>query len=1155
MNFLFNKTTFGYFTLLILSTTSCKKNTKEISIFDPKFEIVNLLDSSSIEYGVISWKISSSKRNTFQSAYQIIASSKKDFKDSTEADLWHSGKILSNESINIAYKGKKPQNYESAFLKIRIWDTKGNCSDWSETTSFSFSLDSNEWKSAKWIGINKIEESENIDKEFTKLSARYLRKEFEITKDVKSAKVYYSGLGWSQLYVNEKKTNEYELSPSASHYGASVYYLADDITDKIKKGTNVIAVVLGNGRLVASRNIYSADVKKYGLPRLILKAVITYQDGSIEIINSDQTWKGTNQGPITENNEYHGEKYDARKELTNWHTAAFDASNWKDVDILTSPGGNLMLQRMPAIKVKKTFPAITITKSNSGNYVIDFGQEITGVLKSKLKGKKGQKIIFKHAQVLEDGGNPFYENVSTHTDEYIFGEKNETNYTPTFTYHGFRYAEIIGLEYEPQLSDFEALHLYNDMNINGTLVTSDKMTNKILSNCQNSIEGNYKNIPMDDPCRDERHGYLGDRVEVMKSESYFFDIESFYTKWLRDIYETQRANGEISQQAPAYWEYYDKTVIWPGGYINFCDILYKQYGRLDLLKLHYPKTKKWWMFTYENYIAKGNFPKEMLGDWVAPPSEKRKIHTENPSRKTNDIYGGAMFFIYYTKLLKNHAQVIGKEADVKYYDEFLSSFIPKVKENFFDKKEMTYGSNTATENILPLAFGVVEAENKEKILYNLIENIDIKFKGHPSGVSGSKFLYRLLAENGFTDKAFEIATQKTYPSYGYMVENGATSIWELWNGNTALPDMNSKNNVMNIGDYPIWVFENIGGIANSENSIGFKTIKMKPSIPNALNFANATYNSKYGTIKSEWKKENLKFKWRISIPCNTKAQVYFPTTDEKSIYDGGKLIIDSKDFKKIGIEKNYVIYEMGSGDYDFECNYDIQNYNIFSDMAKTPTFEFGDTADTKPILININNTEPDSEIRYTLDGSEPTQSSNVFEKPFMVDKFTYIQARTFAKNKKPSFVNKIQIDIYDSSKSGINYKYYLGQFKKIPDFRKLSLEKKGTVENPKIDLIDHRADFWAAEFEGFLNIETKGKYTFYLTSDDGSKFYLNNKLVIDNDGIHGIVEKTYSQVFEKGKYPFKIEYFEGDWGENLIVYIEGPGIRKQFFPKSMISRE
>lgn len=908
-----------YFVLLSVLSFFVVQIQAQVSITNLRCEQLKNPLGIDVQQPRFSWQLESKQRNVEQTSYQIIVSSSKEKLAAGNGDVWNSGIITSSQAIQVSYAGAALQSAKTYFWKVNAITNKGAVVG-NETAFFSTGLlNAADWK-AKWIGYDKASAWDSVT-QWSRLSARYLRKEFTNTTAVKRATVYISGLGLYELYINGKTIGDQVLAPNPTDYRKSFFYNTHDVTAEIKNGSNAIATILGNGRFFTMRQNYKTQKHNtFGYPKLLLQLEIEYANGTKQTIVSDESWKLNVDGPIRTNNEYDGEEYDANKELTGWDKAGFNDKQWMNAELVQAPAGKLIAQMSEPMKVMQTIKPLSIKKTATGSYIIDMGQNFAGWLKlQNIKGRRGDKITMKFAESLLPNGELFIANLrdAKVTDVYTMKGTGAESWKPSFVYHGFRYVEVSGFSSAPALNNFVGELVYDAIETTGSFTSSNTTLNAVYKNAWWGIASNYKGMPVDCPQRNERQPWLGDRVIGAMGESYLFDNAKLYAKWMDDIQQSQTDEGAIPDVAPAFWNYYSDDVTWPAAFITISNNLYNQYGDVKPIQKNYASMKKWMWYMRDKYLVNDIMTRDKYGDWCVPPEDLNLIHAKDSSRLTD---GKLIASAYYYKLLsymQRFAKLTGNDADSKEYGDLADKMRIAFQNKYYNAAKQYYANNTITANLLPLYFGICPDSLREKVFENVYYKIHVESNDHIStGLIGTQYLFRGLTEYNNTNLAFKLASNTTYPSYGYMAANGATTIWELWNGNTAAPNMNSQNHVMMLGDLLIWYYENLAGIRSDKTDVGFKKIIMKPSIPEGLGFVKASYNSLHGLIKSEWKKTNDIFEWNISVPANTSARVFIPAKSQADVLEAGKAL--QADIKVIQWKNEVLTVEVPSGDYQFK---------------------------------------------------------------------------------------------------------------------------------------------------------------------------------------------------------------------------------------------
>ena len=894
------------FILLALSATMCINAGVKLSAV--------LLDAQDNPVGVgntapaFSWQIQSKSNDVVQTAYQIVVATSKAGLNGNSGMVWNSGKVVSDKSVNIIYKGAKLQSATKYYWKVNVWTNKGDAKSAVKTFTTTL-LNPSEW-TAKWIGIDGKFNTD--DQKRTILPARYLRNEFSVSGKVTRATLYIAGAGSTYAYINGKKVSNDVFGSLPSWFPTAINFTTYDVTPLITKGNNAIGILLGNGRYLSMRN----DNTMFGMPRVIAQLVIETPAGKTTVV-TDGSWKATDQGPIRENNEYDGEKYDARMELGNWASAGYDASAWKNADEMKNPTELLRPQMSPSLCINEQFKGKTVKKVGDDRYIIDMGQNFVGWTRVSFNGKKGQTIKLRFSETLQNNDTELYVanlRSALAEDHYTPAADGPFTWEPQLTYHGGRYIEVSGLGYEPSINDFTACVIYDKMNTAGTFESSSQLLNQIYKNAYWGIRGNYRGMPTDCPQRDERLGWLGDRATGCYSESLVFNNNLFYNKWLLDIEESMSPEGAISDVSPRYWTLWRPNVTWPSAYFYAADMVYQRFGNDYSIRHRYDSMRKFILFVKNKFYDNGIVTSDTYGDWCMPPEKKELIHSQDPARRTDGRILSTTVYYDLLRLMEKFARLNGRMADVAEYEAMRAQIREAYNKTFFDKTKGCYGNNTVTANILSLQLGLVPDAYRQQVIDNIVAvtNGPI-FNGHIStGVLGVQHLMRGLTRNGHGDLALKIATNDTYPSWGYMVKHGATTFWELWNGDTADPAMNSGNHVMLIGDFVVWMYEDLAGIRNDveEDSYGYKKILMQPAFIDGLDHAAATYASPYGPIASNWTRTGDNLTWNITVPANATAKVVVPAKFRIAPKVGNGV-------RTVSSDAGNTVIELGSGDYKF----------------------------------------------------------------------------------------------------------------------------------------------------------------------------------------------------------------------------------------------
>ncbi|MGN1214815.1 MAG: family 78 glycoside hydrolase catalytic domain [Candidatus Cryptobacteroides sp.] len=850
------------------------------------------------------WKMDDRRPGITQEAYLVRVM------DADGKEIWNSGRVASPLSVHIPYEGPALKGGEKYSWNVTVWNNKDKAASTSPTTGWINPLDEGQWSGAEWIGLPGDGKTISDEESQYDLPARYLRRELILGSGVKSATLYVSGLGNSYCYINGKRVGDDVFGPLPTLYDVSVPYLMYDVTGLLKAGDNAIGAALGNGRYFGTRNgdDYGMNTLRFGYPCLLAKLLVRYEDGREETIVSDTGWMATDNGPVTRNNEYDGEHYDASLELGDWTKAGYSCSGtWRPAVLMPAPKGKMRAQFAPSMVVQDEIVPKEVRRTADGRIIVDLGQNVAGWLRVHLKGRKGERVTVKYSEILrsDDPEQLYVANLrlARCMDTYTPASDGWFEWEPQFVIHGFRYAEISGADLStmPSTRDFAGVVAYDEMKPTGTFSCSDEILNMMHGNTAWGLRGNYRGMPTDCPQRDERMGWLGDRATGCYGEAFIFDVENLYRKWSLDIQESMREDGCISDVSPRYWTLWNEDVTWPAALFGAVDMLWRQFGNEQVVRYRYDAMKKWVGFILGRKVVDGIVTGDIYGDWCLPPESLELIHSNDPTRKTDgDLLGTSVMYDILGKM-QDFAVVAGHPEDVKEYSEAALALKEAYNRRFFDRENSCYANNTVTANIMSLCLGLVPEGYEQGVMDNIVDKTVNEWNSHISvGLMGVQHLFRGLSEYGNVDLACTIASNDTYPSYGYMFRRGATTIWELWNGDTADPAMNSLNHLMLTGDCIIWMYEYLAGIRNGGGA--FRRIELKPCPPKQLSNVDASYDSPYGRIVSSWKVEDGEFLWHVEIPANTTAAATIP----------GRFTPD-------GRERTM---ELVSGSYDFRSSSD-----------------------------------------------------------------------------------------------------------------------------------------------------------------------------------------------------------------------------------------
>jgi alpha-L-rhamnosidase len=731
--------------------------------------------------------------------------------------------------------------------------------------------------------------------------APLFRREFQLSKPVKQARAYVTGLGYYELYLNGRKVGDRVLDPPYTSFERRVFYSTYDVTDLLKEGQNAVGAIVGKGWYT-------------GKPCLLLQMNIDHEDGTRTSVTTSSDWKYS-WGPILENSLYHGETYDARLEQPGWSEPEFDDSKWQKVEVVAAPTKELSAQMIQPIKVIEDIRPKNITNPMPGIWVFDFGQNFSGWCRLKVSGPAGTEVVLKHAELLYPNGTVNQENLRSAraTDRYILKGEGVETWEPRFTYHGFRYVQVEGFPGQPDLESLTGRVVHTSFERKGTFECSNGLINQIQSNSVWGFRTNFHSIPTDCPQRDERQGWMGDAHVSADAAFYNFDIAPAYAKFLRDIQDVQGPNGEIPDTVPYVWGSNPGDPMWAAAYHFITWDMYRHTGDRRLLAMHYDNLKAYADLLIreagEEYVIKRN----CYGDWLSVEDTPRDLIST----------GGFYRCVWLTARM---AEVLGRCSDVEKYDSVCSKIAEAFNNRFFNPETNMYGNGSQFSQVWPLYLGIVPADRRKAVAENLVKNIMEKHKGHLStGFLGTRYLLDVLCNEGYPDVAYTIVSQKDYPSWGFMIMHGATTIWEWWELKTGR-GMNSHNHPA-FGAVSGWFYRMLAGIVPDSNYAGYERFDIKPFVPSGLDEVRAVVDTVRGRVISNWQRKNSGLVLSVSIPTNSKAFVWVPKVgiDNAVVYEGEAVVW--KDGKFVpGVEGltgaedsgEWIRFEAGAGSYKFE---------------------------------------------------------------------------------------------------------------------------------------------------------------------------------------------------------------------------------------------
>ncbi len=852
----------------------------------------------------LSWQIVSSEENVLQSAYEIKVTDQ-----SAKGKLiWTSGKVNSAQSVNVTYAGPALKSMQRVYWQVRVWDNNNKVTSWSEPAFWEMGiLEPESWK-ASWIAMGG-------EKEFKgSKPCQYFRKDFTAAKKIKSARVYVTSLGLYQLFLNGKKVSTDLFTPGWTSYKNRIQYQTYDVTSMIQP-KNSIGAILGDGWYRG--NIGWGNANGYYGSKLALLAQlqINYTDGTSELIGTDQSWKVSN-GPITESDIYNGETYDARKEMPGWASTGFDDSKWGKVAIVDQSKKILIAPQGVVVKAIEEIKPVKLITTPKGETVYDMGQNMVGWVRLKIQGKKGDQVTLKFAEVLDKSGNFYTDNLRAAkcTDVYILKGEGQEVFEPHFTFHGFRFVKIEGVS-SPSLDQITGVVIHSDMKPTGSFTCSDPMINQLQHNIQWGQKGNFLDVPTDCPQRDERLGWMGDAQVFSGTAAFNFNVAPFYTKWTRDIAADQLPNGSVPDVIPDVLKGGGGKTAWADAAIIVPWTTYLVYGDQRILEVQYSSMKAWveYMKTRagEDNLWTGDWH---YGDWLAFATN----NSDYPGATTEKDLIATAYYSYSSGILSKIAAIIGQKEDAKKYAQ-LSQDIKKAFVHEFVTPAGRLVSHTQTAYCLALAFNLLPEDLIPKAAEFLAEDVK-KMKHLTTGFVGTPLLCKTLSANGHEDLAFMLLNRKEYPSWLYPVTQGATTIWERWDGQK--PDgsfqdvgMNSFNHYA-YGAIGEWMYRYIAGMDIDPETPGYKHILLAPHPGGGLTNADAEFTSLYGKVKSAWKIDGNDFVYEVTVPANTTATVSLPSAKAEQLTMNSQPVPATIKESLNQTDKG-ISFNVGSGNYQF----------------------------------------------------------------------------------------------------------------------------------------------------------------------------------------------------------------------------------------------
>lgn len=858
-----------------------------------------------------SWLVESPRRAQAQSAYHILVASSPAKLDAGKGDRWDSGKVASGESVNIAYEGSALASGERCWWKVRVWDQDGAAGGWSGPATFEMALlEKNDWH-GKWIGAARG------------VPAPLLRKEFKLPGKPIRARLYVSGIGWSEAYLNGQRVSDRVLDPCASEYGKSVYYVCHDVTGQLKRGTNAIGLWLGNG-WYSEPEYWS----RYGdCPRALVQLDIELAGGKTVRVVSDGSWRATG-SCIIMNDFWHGETYDARLELPGWNAAGFADSGWVPAERRDAPGGVLRAQLMAPIRVIEVRKPVKLTEPRPNVCVYHFDQLFGGWVRLRVKGPAGVKVTIKYSGLLD--AKTGLADMRRHatpksTDYYILkGDPDGETFEPRFTYHPVNYVQVEGAPGKLTLGDLDGCVVHTDEDLSGDFECSNELVNKIHRNVVWTLRNGLFGMPLD--CLDREHWAWTDPATITGSLYPRKHMPVFWAKWLRDIADSQREDGMVPHICPAYggnaWD-----PAWGGNYPALVWYLYRYYDDERLVREHYDGMKRCTDFMRgqaEDFIlTKGSYGDHMLPGTEPGKEEFISSFTPRPLVWTGYFYRAAL-------VMSEMAAKLGKAGDAKHYADLARKIMAAFNAKWLDTKTREYAAGSQTANAFALSLGIVPDAERAGVVDSLVRSITEKHGNHHhTGNTGTTCLIDMLAALGHGEVMWKIVTNTSYPGWGFMVEKGATTIWESW---SLIAGCGNAESMIMWATIDEFFYNDIAGIKGPDYygpermAPGFRDIRIKPFVPAGLDKASASIRTVRGVVSSKWTRTAAGLELRVTVPANSRAAVSVPklglrnvavSEGGKPVWKGGKYVVGVEGIANGAEDADCVTFDVGSGSYAF----------------------------------------------------------------------------------------------------------------------------------------------------------------------------------------------------------------------------------------------
>ena len=885
----------------------------------------------------LSWMLGSAQRGARQTGYHILVAREAALLQPGKADVWDSGRRASDQSVLVPYAGSTLTAGGRYFWTVRTWDAQGNISAWALASVWEMGmLKAADWQPAQWIELaedtrtsplvlrpvqTSSMKTPTMEKTFP---SPLFRKTLSIGKAVSRARMYICGLGYYELFINGRRIGDHQLDPGMTTYDARAFYATHDVTAALRQGSNAIGVMLGNG-FYGQNLAFMAAWLAWGPPVVLAKCIIEYNDGSVDTIATDASWKVTT-GPVLFDNVYAGETYDARLEIPGWAEPGLDDKQWQAARVSKSPAVKLQSQMIQPIQDTRIIKPMRILASSGGKWIIDMGQNFAGCVRLTVAEPAGTKITLRMAEILAPGGleiDPATTGVFAtgvvQTEIYVCKGGGE-QWRPRFTYHGFRYVEVSGLKQKPTLGFMEGIQLRTGAEKRGDFVCSDAQLNRIYQTSLWTLESNMHSITEDCPQR-EKCSWLGDMEISAQAAIFNLNMAPLLNKLAGDMDTTLGRGGRTPWNTPASPGLPCNIATgrrlcgqanpdWGAALVAIPWFIYLYYGDSSTLIRQYPHMKRWVHFVASAAVSKNGIVQYGYGDWCPPGVGGANPKCPVPLTSTALQYSSL-------NIMAKTAALLGRVSDEKWFKRQAAIVKAAFHRTFYDPHSGGYGSQTA--NAVVLRFGLAPEDKEKSVAAALAHEIRAQHDHADTGVLGSRPLYTVLNEHGYDALTYRMMKKLDYPSYGFMLSRGDTT-WPESQYDTPVdqtPNKCSCNHAMQSG-FAAWFHESIAGIRPFQTDPGFKRFLLRPHNIRQLTSVRAHYQSMYGVIHSQWRRDGVKFAWDVTIPTNTSAEVAIPARRRADVKEDGKPVAPRNPHVEfVRMDGSYAIFSVMAGKYHF----------------------------------------------------------------------------------------------------------------------------------------------------------------------------------------------------------------------------------------------